>query len=61
MKAEPGDPMLELVKQQGYVPAGCNLAGMLVMHLTTKGEDPCAGCNEDRAKCKGRPNKGDTL
>ena len=42
---------------QGYVPSTCELDGHLVMFLVNKGEDPCAGCNNDRAVCHGRPHR----
>jgi len=51
------DDMLELCKEQGYVPANCYLNGMVVYALVNKGEDPCAGCNLNRNKCGGRPKK----
>jgi len=49
------DDMLKLCKQQGYVPPGCVLPGVIVYGLTNKQGDACKGCNEDRAKCGGRP------
>ena len=51
------DVMLELCKQQGYVPAKCTLSGAIVFGLINKGENPCDGCNEDRNKCDGRVKK----
>lgn len=46
--------------KQGYVPETCtlheNLAGLLIWSEVLMGRDPCAGCYEDRAVCKGRPN-----
>ena len=52
------DSMLALCKEQGYVPDGCVLQGVIVYGLTNKGEDPCKGCNENRVNCGGRPNNG---
>lgn len=51
------DIMRSLCIEQGYVPAGCTLRGEIVFMLVNRGEDPCAGCNEDRAKCGGRPRR----
>uniref|UniRef100_A0A6M3LVN1 Uncharacterized protein n=1 Tax=viral metagenome TaxID=1070528 RepID=A0A6M3LVN1_9ZZZZ len=54
-KADEDDFMLEMAKQQGYVPKSCLLGGMVVMALTREGKSPCSGCNCDRKKCEGRP------
>ena len=43
----------DMAVQRGYVPKECTLDGQIVMLLVSKGEDPCAGCNEDRAVCNG--------
>ncbi len=51
------DMLLDMAKNQGYVPKGCYLDGPIVMALTTEGTDPCNGCNLDREKCGGRPKK----
>ena len=56
-EAEP-DLMRELCIEQGYVPPTCQLAGPVVYMLVSMGEDPCAGCNNDRAICHGRPKSG---
>ncbi len=49
----------QLMIQQGYVPATCALpeplAGPLIFAEVSAQRDPCAGCNEDRAECRGRP------
>ncbi len=49
------DGLLRVAKIQGHVPEGCYLHGHLVMFLVQKGETPCAGCNNDRSVCKGKP------
>lgn len=49
--------MLELMKQHGYVPDTCVLNGELIFYLVKDGEDPCAGCTENRDVCNGRPKK----
>ena len=51
------DMMLEMAKQQGYVPLKCILPGAIVMGLINKGENPCWGCNQDRSVCEGQPKK----
>jgi len=51
------DRLLDICKNQGYVPAGCYLGGLLVYALVRKGEDPCVGCNLDRVKCGGRAKR----
>jgi len=47
--------------QQGYVPSTCTLpvefAGPLIWSEINAGNDPCAGCNEDRTVCHGRPKQ----
>ncbi len=54
-KADDDDMQLRMCINQGYVPPTCLLGGVIVWSLMIKGEDPCAGCNCDRAKCYGRP------
>lgn len=53
----------QMMIKQGYVPETCtlpiSLAGPLIWDQTSKGIDVCAGCNDDRDVCKGRPKKGD--
>lgn len=48
----------DMMIQQGYVPKTCTMpaewAGAVIYSEVAKGRDPCAGCNEDRAKCGGR-------
>lgn len=39
------DSLLELAKQQGYVPKECEMDGGLVMALINDGQKPCTGCN----------------
>jgi hypothetical protein len=41
----------------GEVPAACTLPGSIVLAAKQRGEDPCAGCNDDRAVCGGRPKR----
>jgi len=53
-QADPNDHLLNMAKQQGYVPQTCLLAGMIVIVLVNEGKDPCFGCACDRSKCKGR-------
>lgn len=50
------DIMRQMCIDQGYVPAKCQLPGMLILALVNKQEDPCAGCNHDRGVCGGRPH-----
>jgi len=57
MRSTENDLWLKMAKEQGYIPVGCTLKGQLVMLLVGKGEDPCAGCNNDRAECGGRPRQ----
>ena len=54
-KADEGDFMLEMCISQGYVPKTCLLGGAIVWYEVGAGNDPCAGCNCERSKCKGRP------
>lgn len=49
------DAMRDICINQGYVPPKCELSGVIIYGLVRKGEDPCKGCNEDRARCEGRP------
>ncbi len=51
------DIHLEMAKDQGYVPKTCYLKGEVITLLMLEGKDPCAGCNLDRLKCKGRNKK----
>ena len=51
------DVMLDICVEQGYVPATCQLKGLIVLHLVHTEGDPCARCNMDRLECKGRPRK----
>ena len=48
----------QMMIEQGYVPQTCTLpdecGGVLIYSETCEGRDVCAGCNHDRAKCKGR-------
>ena len=48
-----------LMIEQGYVPPTCTMpeenAGLLIYAEISSGRDPCAGCNGDRAVCRGRP------
>jgi len=48
------DIQLQTAIQQGYVPEGCLLGGMLVMSKVSRGFDPCEGCNGPRTRCGGR-------
>ena len=54
-KADDSDLMLKMAIGQGYVPSSCLLSGQVVMNEMNKSNDPCAGCNCIRSKCKGRP------
>jgi len=58
-KADTDDILLQMAKDQGYVPTGCLLGGMIVMGAIKKGHDPCWGCNGPREKCGGRPMRMD--
>jgi hypothetical protein len=49
------DPVREVAIEQGWVPSGCLLPGGLIWALMNTAEDPCAGCNENRQTCGGRP------
>jgi len=51
-----GDTMLDMAKDQGYVPKGCYLKGQIVTMLIFENKDPCKGCHLDRKKCGGRKN-----
>jgi len=51
------DMLLEMAKQQGYVPTSCTLNGNIVMGLVNQSEDPCKGCNGNRGTCNGRPKR----
>jgi hypothetical protein len=55
--AETDDIMFNICVRQGYVPPTCTMPGEMIFRLMQSGEDPCAGCNEDRRKCKGRPRQ----
>jgi hypothetical protein len=48
------DLLLQMAKEQGYVPNTCLLGGQTVMGLVNSGKDPCDGCKCDRSKCCGR-------
>lgn len=55
------DLLLEMAKQQGYVPPKCYMVGKLVFALQRRGDDPCVGCVGNRLICGGRQErKGDT-
>ena len=47
--------------QQGYVPSTCTLsvelAGPLIWSEVNAGRDVCAGCEDDRSVCHGRPKR----
>ena len=58
-QADPQDVQLRMAIGQGYVPAGCLLAGDLVMEMTRKGQDACSGCQGPRERCQGRPVAAD--
>lgn len=49
----------EIMIEQGYVPKTCTLpeplAGPLIYSEVSSQRDPCAGCNQDRSGCHGRP------
>ena len=47
----------QMMVEQGYVPEQCTLDGNLIWMIINKSEDPCAGCNEGRSVCGGRPPK----
>ena len=47
--------MRKLAVQQGYVPKTCLLDGFYIMAMINTAKDPCAGCNENRFVCGGRP------
>lgn len=53
----------QMMIQQGYVPSTCTLddqiAGPLIYSEVSKGRSPCAGCNETRSVCKGKPKDPD--
>lgn len=53
----------KMMIEQGYVPATCTLpvelAGPLIWSEVNAGRDTCAGCNDDRSKCNGRPRRGE--
>lgn len=53
-EADPRDHFLKMSIQQGYVPKGCLLNGNVVFLIVKDGNDPCKGCQCDRAKCGGR-------
>lgn len=53
--ADTDDSLLQMAKDQGYVPKSCLLGGEVVMRLITSGIDPCKGCKGPRHICKGRP------
>lgn len=49
----------QMMIEQGYVPETCTMpveiAGPLIYDEVKAGRDVCAGCNDDRAVCEGRP------
>jgi hypothetical protein len=51
------DMRRQMAIQQGYVPATCILAGMVIMNEIGEHNDHCAGCYLDRAICHGRPQQ----
>jgi len=55
--ADADDIMLMMAKDQGYVPPGCLLGGMVAMDELKKGKSPCWGCNGPREKCSGGPKR----
>lgn len=52
--ADANDIRLEMAITQGYVPPTCLLGGVVVMSEVGRGNDPCAGCEGPREKCRGR-------
>ena len=54
----------DLMIKQGYVPSACTLpielAGPLIWSEINHSRDPCAGCNDNRAVCHGRPREKET-
>lgn len=57
---EDTDLLRKMCVRQGYVPPKCTLPGPIAFGLVQRGEDPCAGCTEDRAICGGRPRSSYT-
>lgn len=43
------------LQAEGDLPELCTLPAFLVLACGMRHEDPCSGCNEDRAVCGGRP------
>jgi len=56
-----GEMGKQMMIQQGYVPKTCTLpaeiAGPLIYAEVSAGRDVCAGCNDDRTVCHGRPRR----
>ena len=52
--APESDTLLNMCKEQGYVPGTCLLGGMTAWSEVKAGRDPCSGCHCDRDKCHGR-------
>ena len=55
MNVDKDGMMRKMCAQQGYVPEKCTMDGFQIMALVNGGDNPCEGCNEDRAKCGGQP------
>lgn len=62
--ADTDDLILIKAIDDGHVPPGCLLGGIVIRELRDGGDDPCTLCDCDRARCGGRPKaakSGDTL
>jgi hypothetical protein len=51
---------VKLARNVEPLPPACTLNQMLVLALLLTGDDPCAGCNQDRGVCGGRPKRQGT-
>lgn len=53
------DMMRQIAVNQGYVPAACELPGIMIMAMVNDGKDPCVGCDVERGGCGGRPRENE--
>jgi hypothetical protein len=53
----PPQSLADRVRKHANVPDTCQLDTLLLIAIMATDADVCAGCNTDRAVCKGRPRR----
>lgn len=50
------DTYLDMCINQGYVPVGCTLNGVVVWHEVNAGKNPCKNCRNSKCEVRRCPN-----